>query len=177
MTRRAGALAASAATAAAVAALAAPAGAAQNETQRFFAEKLIADPGTSQAIRDLLRTGGGFVDRSVSFRDLTGDEKADAVVRVQSGGAAGAVAVYVFSTDTGEPDAELTIVFASQRLRRGSDEHPRRRADLPQPHARSPATSRAARPGWSRRRLRWDAQDHRLRVDERREIDARSGRA
>ena len=59
-------------------------------------EQLLADPQTSRHVSDLLR-GAGFVDRSVAFRDLTGD-KPEALVRVQSGGAAGTVAIYVFST-------------------------------------------------------------------------------
>ena len=52
------------------------------------------------------------------FRDLTGDRRQDAVVRVQSGGADGAVALYVFSTDTGVKNSGLKVVFRSQELRR-----------------------------------------------------------
>ena len=72
-------------------AAAAPAHADQTATQRFFSERLQADKGTSREVTDLLRTGQGFVDRTPTFRDLTGDERPDAVVRVQSGGADGAV--------------------------------------------------------------------------------------
>jgi hypothetical protein len=99
-------------------ALPAPALAEQTATQRFFSDRLQADDATSDEIRDLLRTGQGFVDRSVTFRDLTGDRKADAVVRVQSGGASGAVALYVFSTDAGRRAGALRAVFRAQELLR-----------------------------------------------------------
>lgn len=88
----------------------------QTASQRFFTQKLLDDPRTSEGIEDVLR-GGGFVDRRITFRDLTGDERDDAVVRVQSGGAAGIVAVYVFSTGGGD---ELEAVFRSQSLTRAS---------------------------------------------------------
>ena len=39
-------------------------------------------------------------------------------MRVQSGGAAGAVALYVFSTDTGKKGSGLKVVFRSQELLR-----------------------------------------------------------
>jgi hypothetical protein len=166
MTRRLGA---PAAVAAAALLLAAPAGAAQTQSQRFFAEKLLADRGTSSAVKDLLRAGGGFVDRSVAFRDLTGDDREDAVVRVQSGGVGGAVAVYVFSTDTGEEASELTMVFAAQRLQRGRtsvrDGVLHYRTALPDPGDEPCCPARVVET-----RLRWDPEDHRLRVDERYEV-------
>jgi hypothetical protein len=86
--------------------------------QRLFAQKLLDDPKTTEVIKDLLRTGG-FVDETITFRDLTKDGRDDAVVRVQSGGASGIVAVYVFSSD-GDADAELDAVFRSQSLTRAS---------------------------------------------------------
>ena len=52
----------------------APALAEQTATQRFFSERLQADKDTSKEIKDLLRTRQGFVDRTVTFKDLTGDE-------------------------------------------------------------------------------------------------------
>jgi hypothetical protein len=108
--------------AAVLAALAAsvPARAELTQPQKFFTERLLADSQTSKAIKDLLRDGGGFVDRSVVFRDLTRDKRDDAVVRVHSGGAAGVVAVYVFSTDTRRSGTGLRAVFRSQRLLRAS---------------------------------------------------------
>ncbi len=113
--RRALAAAILLATVAAAAALAAP-----TRSQIFFRDRLLADRGTSSVIKELLRAGGGFVDRSIVFRDLTGDERDDAVVRVHTGGADGVVAVYVFSTDVRDPDGELGVVLRSQRLRRAS---------------------------------------------------------
>ena len=95
----------------------APALAAQSATQQFFSQRLQADKDTSSEIKELLRTRQGFVDRTVTFKDLTGDGRADAVVRVQSGGAVGAVALYVFSTDTGKKNSGLKAVFRSEELR------------------------------------------------------------
>jgi hypothetical protein len=98
---------------------AATASAAQNQAQRFFEQRLLADRQTSPAIKTLLRSGAGFVDRGITFRDLTGDKRADAVVRVQSGGAAGAVAVYVFST-ANRKGGRLRVIFRAQTLMRAS---------------------------------------------------------
>jgi hypothetical protein len=98
---------------------AAPASAQKTQSQRFFEERLLADRLTSDAIKTLLRSGGGFVDRAVVFRDLTGDKRQDAVVRVHSGGAAGVVAVYVFST-ANRKGGKLKAVFRSQNLMRAS---------------------------------------------------------
>ena len=53
------------------------------------------------------------------FRDLTGDKRADAVVRVHSGGVAGVVAVYVFST-ANRKGGKLRAVFRSESLMRAS---------------------------------------------------------
>ena len=96
-----------------------PASAQKTQSQRFFEERLLADRLTSDAIKTLLRSGGGFVDRGVVFRDLTGDKRDDAVVRVHSGGAAGVVAVYVFST-ANRNGGKLKAVFRSQNLMRAS---------------------------------------------------------
>ena len=95
-----------------------PASAAQSPIQRFFSARLQADEGTSREVRELLRSGEGFVDPVVAFKELTGDDRTDAVVRVQSGGAAGAIALYVLSTDTGRRRSGLQVVFSSQELLR-----------------------------------------------------------
>ena len=100
---------------AAVAATAAP-----TRSQTFFKERLLADDDVSRTIKKLLRTGGGVVDRSIVFRDLTRDGRDDAVVRVHTGGADGVVAVYVFTTDIRNADGELHVVYRAQRLRRAS---------------------------------------------------------
>ena len=92
---------------------------AKDATQQFFEARLLQDRLTSKAIKELLQSGGGFVDKGVVFRDLTGDKRADAVVRVHSGGAAGVVAVYVFST-ANRKGGKLRAVFRSQSLMRAS---------------------------------------------------------
>ena len=147
----------------------APALGAQTATQRFFSERLQADDGTSREIRELLRTRQGFVDRTVSFKDLTGDDRADAIVRVQSGGAAGAVALYVFSTDTGQKGNGLQVVFRSQELRRAQirvrDGVLRYRSARPQPGDELCCPAKVAET-----RLRWRERLHRFSVAERREI-------
>ena len=147
---------------------AAPAGAAQTATQTFFSQRLQADKATSTEVRDLLRTRQAFVDRSVTFKDLTGDERADAVVRVQSGGADGAFALYVFSTDTGARTSGLKVVFRSQELRRAQtrvrDGVLRYRSARPQP-----GDELCCPTAVSETRLRWRAKLHRFTVAERRE--------
>ncbi len=92
---------------------------AKDATQQFFEQRLLADKQTSTAIKELLQSGGGFVDKAVVFRDLTGDKRDDAVVRVHSGGAAGVVAVYVFST-ANRKNGKLRAIFRSQSLMRAS---------------------------------------------------------
>ena len=146
-----------------------PALAAQTATQRFFSERLQADKGTSHEIEDLLRTRQGFIDRTVTFRDLTGDGRADAIVRVQSGGAAGAVALYVFSTDTGKKGSGLRVVFRSQQLRRAQTRV--RDAVLRYRSARPEAGDELCCPSKvAETRLRWRERLHRFSVAERREI-------
>jgi hypothetical protein len=98
---------------------AAPASAQKTQSQAFFEQRLLADGLTSKPIKTLLQSGGGFVDRGVVFRDVTGDRRDDAVVRVQSGGAAGVVAVYVFST-ANRKGGKLRAIFRSQSLMRAS---------------------------------------------------------
>jgi hypothetical protein len=92
---------------------------AKNATQQFFEQRLLEDKQTSSAIKKLLGSGGGFVDKNVVFRDVTGDDRDDAVVRVHSGGAAGVVAVYVFST-ANKKGGKLRAIFRSQSLMRAS---------------------------------------------------------
>jgi hypothetical protein len=146
-----------------------PAQAAQTATQRFFSERLQADKKTSREVKDLLTTRQGFVDRSVTFRDLTGDEREDAIVRVQSGGADGAIALYVFSTDTGVRNSGLKVVFRSQELRRAQtrvrDGVLRYRSARPQPGDELCCPSAA-----SETRLRWREALHRFTVAERRQV-------
>ena len=155
--------------AAGLALAAAPAGAAQSPIQQFFSARLQADKGTSREVRELLRTGGGFVDGVVTFRDLTGDDRADAVVRVQSGGAAGAIALYVFSTDTGRRTRGLQVVFRSQEHLRAEtrvrDGVLRYRSARPQPGDELCCPAAVAES-----RLRWRERRHRFEVVERRQV-------
>src|SRR5919112_3450578 len=94
--------------------------AAPTKSQEFFAKTLLADAKTTAAVKELLSQRGGFVARDIVFSDLTGDGRSDAVVLVETGGVAGAVALYVFSTD-GQPAAsDLRAVYRTQRLYRAS---------------------------------------------------------
>ena len=146
----------------------APALAAQSATQQFFSQRLQADKDTSSEIKELLRTRQGFVDRKIVFRDLTGDKRQDAVVRVQSGGADGAVALYVFSTDTGVKNSGLKVVFRSEELRRAQtrvrDGVLRYRSARPQPGDELCCPSAVVES-----RLRWREKLHKLTVAERTE--------
>lgn len=83
----------------------------------FFRTTILADSQTSSAIKKLLTTKAGFVDPASQYGDLTGDGKADAVVRVDSGGAAGSVAVYVFTAE-GSKAGKLRIAYRNQLLHR-----------------------------------------------------------
>ncbi len=157
-------------TAAALLALtaAAPA-AAQTTTQRFFSSRIQADPKTSKEIKQLLASRDAFVDKQVKFRDLTGDDKEDAVVPVQTGGAAGAIALYVFSTDTGRRNSGLKVVFRSQKLERAEtrirDGVLRYRTARPAPGDELCCPSALAES-----RLRWRDARHRFTVAERRAV-------
>lgn len=100
--------------------LAAPsAEAAPSKLQTTFRAALLRDARTTPAIKRALKAGAALVDPRPLFGDLTGDGRADAVVSVLTGGAAGAVAVYVFSTD-GAAGGALRVVFRSQRLYRAT---------------------------------------------------------
>ena len=85
----------------------------------LFKQKLLADDGTSKDVKSMLRSGRGFVEPHPVFDDVTGDGKADALVRVMTGGTAGAVAVYVLSTD-GTKSSNLRVVMRNQRLYRAT---------------------------------------------------------
>jgi len=87
--------------------------------QSFFRDALLKDSKTASPVKRLLSTGAGFVDPNPVFADLTGDGKADAVVAVDTGGAAGSIAAYVFSTD-GAKSQTLRAVYRNQQLYRVS---------------------------------------------------------
>ena len=94
--------------------------AAPTKSQAFFTKTLLADAKTTADVKGLLQDGGGFVAPDTTFEDLTGDGRSDAIVLVDTGGAAGAVALYVFSSET--EDSDLRVVYRSQRLYRVSTE-------------------------------------------------------
>jgi hypothetical protein len=167
--RRAWALAAALASASGLA-FATPAGAERTPTQGFFTSRLLADKATSDEIKSLLRSGNAFVDPSVKFTELTGDKRADAVVRVQTGGAAGTIALYVFSTDTGKgKNAPLSVVFRTESLERAETRI--RAGVLRYRTARYAAGDERCCPTTvAESRLRWREAKHRFEVVERRLI-------
>ena len=89
----------------------------QTTPQALFESTILADPRTTEVVAGLLRSDAGHVSPRPAFADLTGDGKEDAVASVHSGGAAGAVAVYVLSAD-GTKSGRLRTVFRSQSLYR-----------------------------------------------------------
>src|SRR5688500_2675504 len=89
--------------------------AAPTKSQAFFQKTLLGDDKTTSDVKALLRDGGGFVAPDTTFEDLTGDGRSDAIVLVDTGGVAGAVALYVFSTDGEAEDSDLRVVYRSQR--------------------------------------------------------------
>ena len=117
--------------------------------QELFRDVLLKDPSTTSGVKRLLRTNAGFVSPTPVFADLTGDGKSDAVVTVENGGAAGAVAAYVLTAE-GSDSGALRVAFRSQSLYRGRvrmsgptvtvvlpDLRPRRRRLLPAPRDRA----------------------------------------
>jgi hypothetical protein len=76
-----------------------PAALALTGGQRLFGGLLLRDAKVSAEVKTLLRSQGGFVNPKILLGDLTGDKRADAVVLVGSGGAAGDVALYIVSSD------------------------------------------------------------------------------
>lgn len=154
--------------AAALAALwgAAPASAEKTQSQRFFEERLLADRETSAPVKRLLRTGGGFVERAVAFRDLTGDKRDDAVVRVNSGGVDGVVGLFVFST-ANRKGGKLRAIFRSQHLLRAST-RVARGALFYRTSRYAPGDELCCPALVTDTTLAWDADTRRLRVSDRR---------
>jgi len=90
-------------------------------SQALFGKTLLDDAKTTSSVKRLLREGG-FVAPAMDFGDVTGDGRSDALVLVDSGGAAGAVALYIFSTNGKAADSSLRVVYRSQGLYRASAE-------------------------------------------------------
>lgn len=106
----------------AVAAVGGPAAHAEpTPSQTVFTKKLLDDAKTSAGVKRMLTNKTAIVDPRSGFVDVTGDGRQDALVLVSTGGAAGAVALYVFSThgqaatDT-EDQTSLKVVFRLQSL-------------------------------------------------------------
>ena len=85
--------------------------------QSLFTHEIATDKSTAAEIRSGLRAKRLFVDEEITFADLTGDGRQDAIVRVDDGGAAGAIAVYVYSTDGA---SKLRAIYRNQRLYRAT---------------------------------------------------------
>jgi hypothetical protein len=106
------------------AAVAAPATAPAEPTQSqtVFTQKLLDDPATSSGIKRMLKSKQAIVDPRSGFVDVTGDKRQDALILVSTGGAAGAVGLYVFSTHgqstsgNGDDQTSLKVVFRLQSL-------------------------------------------------------------
>ena len=145
--------------------IAAPASAQETQSQVFFEQRLLEDRLTSKSIKTLLRTGGGFVDRAVVFRDLTGDKRDDALVRVHSGGAAGVVAVYVFST-ANRKGGRLRAIFRSQSLMRASTRVLKGVASY-RTSRYEPGDELCCPARLTQSTLEWDRDERRMRVGER----------
>jgi len=94
--------------------------AAPTKSQALFKKTLLADDKTTSDVKGLLSESGGFVAPDITFEDLTGDGRSDAIVLVDSGGVAGAVALYVFSTDGEAAESDLRVIYRSQRLYRAT---------------------------------------------------------
>ena len=86
--------------------------------QELFRDVLLKDANTTSGVKRLLRTNAGFVSPTPLFSDLTGDGKSDAVVTVENGGAAGAVAAYVLTAE-GSDSGALRVAFRNQSLYQG----------------------------------------------------------
>jgi hypothetical protein len=86
--------------------------------QELFRDVLLKDADTTSGVKRLLRTNAGFVSPTPLFADLTGDGKSDAVVTVENGGAAGAVAAYVLTAE-GSDSGALRVAFRNQSLYQG----------------------------------------------------------
>jgi hypothetical protein len=98
-----------------------PAGspAAPTPSQTVFTQKLLDDAKTSAGVKRMLKNKQAIVDPRSGFVDVTGDGRQDALILVSTGGAAGAVALYVFSTHgqtASDEQTSLKVVFRLQSL-------------------------------------------------------------
>lgn len=94
-------------------------------SQKLFRKMLLDDARVTPGIKRLLRSNAGIVDPRSGFVDVTGDAKQDALVFVTTNGAAGSVALYVFSTHGAKEGADgkapaLRLVYRNQSLYRAT---------------------------------------------------------
>lgn len=136
--------------------------AAADPGQAFFRTALLTDTRTKRAIRTSLKSGAYIVDPATTYADLTGDGKTDAIVRVHSTGAAGVIAVFVFSSD-GSAKGALRVVYRNQTVIRALTQV----TDDDQLQIDQPAYAAGDElccPGkLTRRRYRWSAATHAFR--------------
>jgi hypothetical protein len=120
--RRGCALAAATVAALAATGVAGPAYGEPSDSQKVFTQSLIDDPGTSAGVKRLLTKHQAIVDPRSGFLDVTGDGRQDALILVNTTGAAGDVALYVFSTHGQSTDdqTQLKVVFRLQSLYRAT---------------------------------------------------------
>lgn len=109
-------------TGVAVFAVVAPSVGKPTESQTFFENALSGDAKVTPSIKQLLSTDQGTIDPSSGFTDVTGDGRPDALVFVSDNGAAGRIALYVFSThgQTGTSNTDLKAVYRNQSLYRAA---------------------------------------------------------
>jgi hypothetical protein len=143
-----------------------------NAAQRLFRGKLLRDDAVSRDVKTRLRKGG-FVDRKVLFSDLTGEGRSDAVVLVHSGGSAGRIALYVFSSRRG---TRLRVVYRNQRLYRASARVPRAGSSRAgtffyRVPAFEPGDELCCPGAYRETELRWSASRRRFVVESRRTIE------
>jgi hypothetical protein len=129
--------------------------------QALFEDLIVKDARTTPDIRQLLQSDAGFVGAQPTFADLTGDGRMDAVVQVRMPGAAGTVAVYVFSTDGTRAD-RLRAVLRSQALYRATTRIAAGALTVSQPRW-APGDDPCCPAARTERQYAWDARSHTLK--------------
>jgi hypothetical protein len=136
--------------------------------QKLFRDKLLASDAVTHSVKVTLKKGG-FVSSDILIGDLTGEGKSDAVVTVDSGGAGGIVALYVFSAGSG---SDLKIVYRNQRMYRGMarlNPGPSLVYSLP---LFGDGDELCCPPAYRETTLKWDAKTKRFGVAQRRTLPA-----
>jgi hypothetical protein len=129
--------------------------------QALFEDLIVNDARTTAGVRQLLQSDAGFVGAQPTFADLTGDGRMDAVVQVRMPGAAGTVAVFVFSTDGTRAD-RLRAVLRSQALYRAATRIAAGTLTVSQPRW-APGDDLCCPAARTDRQYAWDARSHTLK--------------